>query len=196
MAVGDLYQLTIMGRLHGQRILNVLHYGVSVAGPTNPIEDLVTQWRADCETHWLACHSNEYTLDGYLSQKIRPLPITASYEEAPLALAGSSGNNSLPTSMAVVLTKRTDLAGRSYRGRIYMAGVPITFELDSELTGAAMNVYDTLADDLESPIVTAGGTTFIPVLFRRSADVAREITQVIPRSTLRNQRRRQVGRGI
>jgi hypothetical protein len=196
MAIGDLYQLTVMGRCHGQTILNVLHYAITTEVGITQLTDLVTTFRTTCEAHWRACHSAEYTLDGYLAQKIRPLPINASYEEGPLVLAGTGGAQALPTSVAAVLTKRTDLAGRSYRGRVYLSAIPTTFELDSELTGAALNVYQTLADDLEQILAAGAGNAFTPVLWRRSAELARPITQFVPRQVLRNQRRRQVGRGI
>lgn len=195
MAISDIYQLTIVGQLHGQTILNVLHYQQSGGSALNTSQELVTEWRAFCEAHWLACCSNEYKIVGYICQRIRPLPVMAAYESGALNLSGTVAQNSLPTSMAAVLTKRTDIAGRSYRGRIYMAGVPATYEDDSEITGAASNVYGAVATDLVGPMTDPANNTWAHVLWRRKVGQSQPITSVVVRATLRNQRRRQVGRG-
>lgn len=196
MAIGDIYQVTVKALLHGQTILNVLHYLREDAGAGNGSEDLVTQFRANVEASWRDCCSNELVITGYLGQRIRPVPITSAYEVSGLALAGTVVQNSLPTSVAAVITKRTANAGRSYRGRMFMAGVPVTFEIDSQITGAAENLYNALAGDIMSGISHPSGAEFGPVLWRRSANLAQDLTQMIARVPLRNQRRRQVGRGI
>lgn len=195
MATQDVYRLTVLGRLHNQRIIQVHHYRQTTTEPGDNSAQLTAAWRVANEPSLLACLSNEYSQEGYLTQRIHPLPVNAAYELPTPSLNGSVVVSSLPSSVAAVTTKRTLFAGPKYRGRNYYAGVPTTHELDSKLTASAMNLWGTYASNLEVPLVSLGGISFTPVLFHRSTSTNTTVFTCIARDILRNQRRRQVGRG-
>lgn len=64
------------------------------------------------------------------------------------ALGPGNGGRSvpcLPEEDAVVIRKKTGLAGRTHRGRIFMPLVPAEFQIDGRLTDDGMSAYQDLA---------------------------------------------------
>lgn len=196
MAVGDIYSVIVRGRVHSQTTMNVFHYRVSIDGDADDADGLVAAFAANCQTEWLACCSDEWELTGYICQKIHPLPVLSAFTQEVAFSAGTVAGNSLPSSVAVVMTKRTNLGGRVGRGRTYMPGVPSSFEDNSEITDAGYATYLALANRLDNSLTSQIGGSYTPVIWHRTPRTSDSITQFIPRTTLRNQRRRQVGRGI
>jgi len=196
MSLEDIYQLTVDGTLHGQKILNVFHYRQFTDHPLDRSDALADAFEGVVKVPYLACLSNEYSLNGFSVQKVWPLPVLAAYQKAFVAVPGAIAADSLPTSVAVVIKKKTALAGPSHRGRIYLAGIPKTHEDNSMVTGAGTNLHNALADALSNNLVGIGGPGFAPILWNRDTHIATQIEDFEATTTLRNQRRRQVGRGI
>lgn len=196
MAVGDVYSLVVKGKVHNQTTMNVFHYWCSITGDADDADDLVAAFRTNCETQYLACCASEFELEGYICQKIHPLPVLASFTQGVAFTVGTGGVESLPSSVAVVLTKRTSIGGKAGRGRVYMPAVPVDFEADSVLTGGALGTYTNLANKLDDPLTVANGGVYVPALWHRASRTHHSLIGVTPRNVLRNQRRRQVGRGI
>jgi len=196
VAVNDIYSLIVRGRVHGQATMNVFHYRVNVDGDADDADGLVGAFRTNAENYWLQCCSAEWELTGYICQKIHPLPVLSAFTQEIGFSPGLVEGNSLPSSVAVVMTKRTGMGGRRGRGRVYMPGVPASFEDNSEITDAALQTYDALGARLDTPLTSAIGGVYVPILWNRVLSEALTIIQYVPRTTLRNQRRRQVGRGI
>lgn len=194
MAINDRYRLTVIGSLHGQTIMNVLHYNVITLG-ANPDASMAPAWLTANKAKWLACHSNEYTMESILVQKIHPAPTSLAVQTAVAAGVGTVAQNSLPTSVAAVLTKTTLFAGPRWRGRLYLSGVPETFESDSQISILGQTAYNVLGASLASVLV-AGGNEWDPVLYHRDDHSVVILQTIVCRPVLRNQRRRQVGRGV
>jgi hypothetical protein len=196
MPAGDIYTLTVIGEHHNQTVMNVFHYRVQTGTIEDDSAQIITAWRNNTETTWLNCFSEEYFISGYFCQRSWPKPVLQGFTLSTAFLPGTEPGNSLPTSVAVVLTKRTALGGRSGRGRTYLGGVPTAFEADSQLTGAAIQTYNLLCAKLDDTLNTVNGTTLHPIITDKLFATAKPITSYVTRSILRNQRRRQVGRGI
>jgi hypothetical protein len=197
MAVNDIHQVVVRQLLHSQTILNVLHYRVSVDGGAATPSDLATLITNNVIPQFKQCQSNELTHVDIVVQKIWPLPPFVPIFSAVAAGAGSIAQNSLPTSMTAVITKRTAFAGRKYRGRVFVCGVPITLELDSQITAAGLILYNNLAAVLDDAQTSAlGANAWVPIIWHRVPKTFDTVVSADARPILRNQRRRQVGKGV
>jgi len=167
------------------------------------VEDTdLQQATADGQAWWLSF------LKGALSSVAHLNEITATdltSEGAPQyrALVGENGNNAgsyTPTNVAVVMSHRTAKRGRSYRGRSFIGGLPIT-QVDTPTTLAAStatafaNGFASLRGTLDTHgldhVVASrqhNGVTTSP------AETNEVITTVVD-TLLDSQRRRLAGRG-
>lgn len=197
MAVNDVYQVTLESRMHGQAILNTFHYKEAIPEVTNPIpeQELSNSFIAVVASPWLALLSNECSHISVLCQKIHPVPPFVPYLNVTGAGAGGIAVSALPTSVALVITKRTLLAGRKYRGRTFVAGMPVTQEDDSGVAAAAILLWNVVATAMTATLLGNEGA-WAPVIFHKSDGTTNFITTCLTRPILRNQRRRQLGKGI
>jgi hypothetical protein len=194
MAVNDTFSVVLRGRLHGQTILQVLHYRETTAGVGNAAVALATAIDGTIPSKLKDALSNEWEHLDVTAQKIHPLPVLTPATVATAAGPGLNAVPSTPSSVAAVITKRTPFAGPGFRGRSYFAGVPTTSETDSELNGVGLIDFGNLGDALIAD-QTNGAYTWSPCLWNRTLNVATFITGRTVQPVLRNQRRRQVGRG-
>lgn len=123
-------------------------------------------------------------------------------EISPLPLAGVCSDDAtggeappgLPGQDSGIITKTSDLSGRTYRGRCYVP-FPYTAAQDDDDTPTA-DYVDRLAvfagDFLTTQNVTAGGGLAVckPVLYNRVTTVITPITGFTPRKLWATQRRR------
>jgi len=194
MAVGDFYRVTIVGELHGQLIETVLHYRESVSAGAGGASVLATEMDLAFAAEVLPILSGEFTYEQTPVQKFKPAP-----PEMAVAVNTGSGNggvaeSSLPSSSCAVVKKRTTLAGRKYRGRIFQAGIPITMESDSAITGGyAASLQAAWVDTFTT--VSSGGYTFVPVLWHKASNTTTDVQSLLATLPLRVQRRRELGRG-
>jgi len=195
MAVGDIYQVTPRQLLHGQAINNVFYYRETVLASVAPAVNLAIRFGTVVIPLMKAAQSNELSHVDIVVQKIWPLPPAMPVVNSTFAGLGSVVENSLPTSVAVTVTKTTAFAGRKYRGRLFMAGIPATFEIDSLVTVAGQAVYNALAAVMDD-VLTQAGDSFQPILWHKGPKTFDDVLAAHCKIVLRNQRRRQVGKGI
>lgn len=196
MAVNDVFQVTVVGAIHAQTTLNVFHYRTSIAGTdTDILGAIANTFQTVTSNAWQNCTSDEFEIIGYAVQKILPLPISNAFTKF-VSVVGLVAGDALPSSMAAVITKRTLLGGAANRGRTYLAGVPLSFEVNSTISNAGLTLIQALGDKLDDNLVTAGNTTLEPVILHRQTNTVTPIKSTLARVVLRNQRRRQVGRGF
>lgn len=202
MAIGDVYQTNIRYTISGQRAITVLHWQVtedvgaadadkeqkladylaSTANPGDFMSQLVTVLPSDC------------VVDQVDAQAISPLRLA--YRTAPVGLAGDleAGNN---PAVDVVITKRTDLAGRDQVGSIHQPGIPSTMIVGGLIDNAyrvdVLEVWDTLL----MPIMVDGTEWSLALLHTPPAVPATSlITNMAVKPEARVMQRRVVGRGI
>jgi hypothetical protein len=139
-------------------------------------------------------------LDFWICQKIYPKPrgfgLITTIDEP-----GTGPAPACPTAVAAVITKQTAFAGREYRGRTYVAGVPVQFETNSVLNAGATLTLQHIADAMATPLQVNSQAAFLPVVagyYPKAVNtwVWNNITTCVARNILRSQRRRQVGIGI
>lgn len=109
---------------------------------------------------------------GILPVQCRMARVSAMWKSGAVQVEGVSGNNPvvggvsgsdiLPEEDAVLLRRRTGLAGRSKRGRVFLPYVPETFQASGTLTQAARTAYSTFGGLMMSTLSTGTGQDFEP----------------------------------
>ena len=87
-----------------------------------------------------------------------------------MAYDGTSGGDSgfeLPTQVRGLISWKTALAGRAYRGRSYLPTPTVTFNtVDGGPTSTCLTAWAGFATFLQAPVVT-GGSTWVPGIYHR-----------------------------
>lgn len=197
MATGDVVQARIIGTLHTQTVLNQFYY-TAQSGPGNVVPFL-DRFRVACANPLLPLVSSEYNMTRIEGQRVSPRPLTFLASVA-VAQPGTVAGVSVPSSVALTISKHTQFAGRKYRGRWYIPGLPAADQSFSTVLTAKMTQWQTYANLLDDLLTDADGTVWAPVLshgYIPNTEVLgfTVITSCIANQILRNQRRRQVGRG-
>lgn len=194
----DIYQVTISGLLQGQTCQNVLHYQVTAdADYVSFGAGVLDWWNNKLAAHLILNISSDFSWTNLRIQKLWPLPAFFPID-IPVLQQGMSENTSMPSEVALVITKQTILAGAKYRGRVYLAGIP--FNEMTPTTGlwkaTTISALQLATEDLAAniPSIPSGGT-LKPVIYHRSTHSTTAINSAVARNVPRAQRRRQIGRG-
>jgi hypothetical protein len=131
-------ELVLIGRLHGQQIVNVHAFEASAAEEATFLSDsladasaiaLRNDWVTNMQALWLAGISNEYALVTIGSQVVER-PATVSHrlgrqDRLPTGTGlGTTATASDAPAVAAVTKWRSLVATRHARGRTYQAGIP------------------------------------------------------------------------
>lgn len=122
-------------------------------------------------------------------------PIQASYE-FPVSppLAGAIVDHRGSTTTAPVITWRTSLAGRSYRGRAYLPGLPRISAQDDQLDSSIVSrmvAYAVDAQRIEQVVPAA-----VLAVLSKKLGLATVVLSAVARVIAGTQRRRNSGNGI
>jgi len=132
---------------------------------------------------------------GVSVQRIFPLPRTVASINVTLAGPGSALGGLQPSQVAALVAKRTDFAGRSFRGRAYVPFPADTFQAadgnpaTTFVTGELLT-FANLIDDTLTAGVLLDTVDLKPVLWKLPVGPATPVTQTIARALWATQRRR------
>jgi hypothetical protein len=203
---GDVFRFTMQIRAENQ-ITETTHDYMSTVFAVDPavaMAALQGQWLANVAIPYQAVTANDGLFYGCimqcLSSQFPPSLVS------PLAANGTGGVNHLPLESSAVVSRYTALKGQHGRGRFYPSCLPVAFSnagaaAASELTNAAVGLYQALGTALLLPVVAAG-VTLNPVIASRptapSVLVTRAqlVTSYLCQVDLGSIRRRKLGRGI
>lgn len=205
MILGDIFVLRVFCRidipgLNAQNALNVLHYRASAQVGAGATElEVATKFSMDVNATYKGLIVNDATFWGVSCQKIEPLPVGDQFVTIVDRGIGSDLGEVLPTTTCGILTKRTGLAGRRNRGRVY---VPFMGEGQNEPTGVPTAAYrvalGALAFLLVSPFVVVVGANQLacqPVIYHKGLlPRTSDLTQIEVRPYWATQRRRSTAR--
>jgi hypothetical protein len=111
-------------------------------------------------------------------------------------IPGGSGVEE-PGAVSATVKFMSDFAGKKYRGRWYMPGVPASFVTGGNINSTGLTAYRALGAFLATPITTSAVRHYIPVIFHRTDPTApTPITASDAGPNVQTQRRRLSGRGI
>lgn len=152
--VPDTAQAEIRMSLFGQAIENVLHFVVT--GGWNPI--LLASLAATLADWWISEYSDFTTTDLTLREiYVKDIAVEGGAEVTDISAAGETGSiitQTAPSNCCACVSFRTGQSGRSYRGRSYISGIPISYVLENVLDSAAaidiIDSYNTLAANLSA----------------------------------------------
>jgi len=114
---------------------------------------------------------------GMLVQKIFPAPAAAHVIDQTSAGPGSAGTGTLPGEVAGLTKCGTSLAGRAFRGRMYVPypdHANLTTD-QTELTTSGVGLMGAVTTPMYSPVTVTGGgglSQFSPVVWHRKANKA------------------------
>jgi hypothetical protein len=192
-------QVNFVGRLYGQQTVTTFFYALTPDTATDPADPLALAqamydgFGSEFEDHL----SSEWSWAAVEVRDPRAAPIWAS-AELPVAGNGVLGDPSCPPSVAAVITRKTALAGRRYRGRVFIPAVPAANHLEGQLTDAALLDMQDLANNMALPqnvTLPSGTYVMIPQVWSRLLQTGQTIVNCLARRVLRSQRRREIGVG-
>lgn len=193
LIAGDVLLTTIQGSLFGQRTITTFHWAITSIPPNTNLLTVLTNLEANLLPDFRTLLSQDWDGIELTGRRLFPGP-TRSYSVA-INGSGLVVATSCPPSVAGVISRFTNQAGKKGRGRIYVPAVPVSWHLNGLLTMAGQNAYDAFRGRLDLPTNLAGPVTLEPVLFTRP-NTAVNVEGSAVRTILRSQRRREIGVGI
>lgn len=207
MAVGDIFRTAIIGALNAQSVVNVQHWRQSTANSSglSEVESLARGVDRSIVEQMALYQSNDVIYGAIESRTFNAPGVPISGYDLAISRAGGIESPACPPTVAVVVRKRTAYLGRKYRGRNYIAGIPVeSVEVGQVNAGALSDWVDTAGLFSQSITWTTGGSpTFQPVIAALDGSVIVApvgvrwnviISSALDR-VLRSQRRREIGVG-
>lgn len=201
-AVGEVFQYTFTQSYVGQTTENVIHFRARTIGtPTAAdLRAVADRWVAHMATV-------QVTALQYRATRIKQMTPIGFDEMLHLSptLTGTIGAAGAPTTIAAVITKRTGTAGKSHRGRMYLAGFPAGWGSDiisvgsgpADIANYANLLLTKFGDAGDDPTMVAGVySRTIGGEFPFTLAGWQAITRWDPQLLLGNQRRRRLFVGI
>lgn len=201
-ATGDIYQVTYQYLVEGQTCENVIHYRGLVPALTK------TQVRTSANFYWTTISpgiSNLVTFPSMIIKQMTPLAFDETISAPTPTTAGVSAAPPINNTIALVVTKRTGVAGKTHRGRIYFPGIPTTQADQAGLNTAGAAIWLTITNNLMATYGPSGTDLNLQIgVYSGSIGgfnpftVAgwQPLTSLDVQPIFGNQRRRRIGVGI
>lgn len=199
MAVGDVFEMKVIGRFLEQAHYNVLHFKAVAWTGTGPTAgEVFTEFENEIKPLYLACLSDVFTLLGYEFKRIKPTLGAIAQQGATAPTVGDITGNPAPSYVAAVIAERSILISKKGRGRIYIGGQS---EANTEatngnlFTSTYMTALTALAERLEDPLIVTGGTgtaELQPAVYSKALGQANEVYECLPSSRPHTMRSRKV----
>lgn len=190
---------TIFSTQEGSQRVNTFSYAWtgSTTAPT------VTQLNAMAQNFWTAVGTLYTTMlcgnvnvQNVETRWLDPLgpPIVGGYT-VPQPHPGTSPGNATPANAAVVLSWRTGLAGRAYRGRTYLPGIGESSQVNSTVNSSYITAATALANALVA-FNNGGGIVGVQMVVASFVkQLLNQILFVVIDNAIDSQRKRLIGRG-
>lgn len=199
MAVGDIWQGKLLWVYEGQNCETVLHYVQTGAGnDADTATALVDFLDATLAVNAVAAMVDSCFTNFQTAQKIFPGPPTVALV-AGSAHGGTLDEIGMPSSVSGNVKKKTPIAGPKYRGRSYFMGMPASgIDQATGLWNVTQQgrLFDIGTAMLQAVGVDDFGPHLWPTIFHRGDNTNTRFTAFSVDPVPRNQRRRQIGRGI
>jgi hypothetical protein len=196
MAAGDIHRISIVGDWSGTDLaVNTFHFRMKSSGgtPAGAVAYLVTQWVSLIKGY----QSNTFTWRYANVISVNRTPPVSSIINTGFPQVGAVATDTLPYQVALVCSLRTQYAGRSYRGRLYVPAITEAQNTAGRFTSTITSAFETYLADMLAGVGSGGSnadyewgcwsqklTQFNPYV----SDVVREVPGII--------RRRRIGTGV
>lgn len=195
MAVGDIIKVRFLATRGSQLGQNIRHYRISteVTGGAT-YQEIADNINTTASPLYRELLSSAATFQGVAVQKIQPLPMLLEFMSTGTPGAGLRSGDPLPGQCSGIITLRTSLAGRAFRGRAY---VPFPAEMSCDEGSQTTALYFGDLQDLGGFLVTGvtvvgatGTTTLVPGIHRRGTSQIQDLVGFTARNVFATQRRR------
>lgn len=206
-SVGDMYEVTALGRCLNQRIMLTAHYWLAQIN-ANVDENTVMQALLDdmaggnndpghWETAYLNCLPTNYTLEGWRVQLIRPIRMAYVWRQRD-QLGKHSGTTEIPN-LSACLTMRSRASGRRQVANRHIGPVPTDTmtvnngRLSPTYKGFLVTLGEKMIENVEIPI---HGGILVPIIPHPGNNLQFDVIRsYIVQDTVRTMHRRTVGLG-
>lgn len=222
-AANGIYKIAVIGTVAGQRHIHTLHFRSTLAGSAVGmaedvyLADLLSTWQTGCRTAYRAVFSTSHApVQQYQIRKVCggvPLPAGSDVAESAGNQGGTintgavGGGEEAAPWLASVVTERTALAGRRYRGRFFLGGLYEGFIQGADVVSTRVSTVQAYADALVATFVTPLETTVNGKLFvfsrtqslvpgTQCQQAGADVRSLQPRTTLATMKSRKAGSGI
>jgi hypothetical protein len=181
VAPNGIYKLAVIGTVAGQQHIHTLHFRSTVGGPAVGsaedfyMQELITAWQTAARTAYRNIFTTDHLpVQTYQVRKVcGTLPLPAGLDEAEAGAnqggtingaAVGAGEAAAPW-LANVVTERTGLAGRRYRGRFFLGGLYEGFIAGAVVGAGRLTPTNAYAAALLGAFVTPAEATVLAKLF-------------------------------
>jgi len=208
MAIGDVYRIAYVGTWNGQQVVNVFHF--KMKSNVEPVSTAATYLTTALYSLYKTKVQNTLTWNLVQGRKLT-IPLQGLDYNLPTPQVGSNAVASQPMTHAVVVSLRTQYAGRRYRGRLYLPGLNSTYISNGNIATTDRNAIQTYFDDMVAAVGSTGSNADLQwgVWSRVVGEVKNAsghvtsydyngftpITSTIVRTILGSMRTRAIGRG-
>jgi len=206
LVVGDIINVRVRGNLFSQNVITTFCYKLGVQGSSTDTNTQLSAFNAAFKTSinspyafMLAAISSSWGGLQIVSQQVTP----GMSVQVKTSISGDVGGRGVANTanLAYVVSKNTELAGRSQLGSWHLPGVDVTDIDDGFVEVAQIARLQAFADKAVLPFtVVALGAQWIPQIFHRNnppvaPSTASSIYQTTVRDTVRTMRRRTINVG-
>jgi hypothetical protein len=199
MAIGDIYKVALVQKLRGHAMVNTFHYVINQPPTSGDVVDAIHSGFSDIVMGKINNVQSVQVANVRIEiQKVFPAPIFVrrDYQETG---GGTNTQPAVSDAVALVVRRKSVLAGRRKRGRIYVGGV--SSSLFDTATGQFQILNITTAALLEATVykdLSNSPTNFSAsaVLFDRKLNLFTPLVTGFFDPIPRTQRRRQLDIGI
>lgn len=187
---------------NGQNCYNVMHYLVPSGFTSTDMIQWASQWITAWKSNVRGGSPTSLAINAVEVADLSPTPKATILEPGGSSNIGTAASPAMPTSVTPCVSLRTDIRGRSFRGRVYHVGMTeaqiIQDSIDAGFIATLESFYNTLRVLTAS---TSGNVANLVILSYyhlgalRGSPVATQVTSVQCDPFVDNQRRRLAGRG-
>jgi hypothetical protein len=198
--VPNTVEVEVIFEMQDQVVENTLYYANETPSLEN-VTSLLEEINTAIQDQLIPLLSSAITLVRLVATLISVVDGFVVTNTTGMPVSGGGSDDALPSNVALCISKRTALRGRSARGRNYIAGIPLDARetqdtLTSAFTSGVVSAFETIlgagADGGWVPVVVSRFHSGAP----RTTGVTNPITNVIVTDNIMDsQRRRLPGRG-
>jgi hypothetical protein len=187
-------EVTLAARQHGTPVINRFYVRVGEAPTSEDLEDVADVVDAWITNHLAALHPTSFFYDT-ITVKDMHVANGSEFQLVPTTPHGTSVGTPVPNNAALVVSMRTALTGRNYRGRQYVGGLVTAYITDSTHVSEAaaasvLSIYQELLDAIETATFSLVVVSkWLNNALRVIADVHTVLTLIV-NTTIDSQQRR------
>lgn len=192
MATGDIYRLTVLfnDSAGGNEMVNVLHYKQvgGIVEPT-PAQDLLEAYLAEAAPAHAVPVSSTFRIYKLEARGVTDPTAGADLSFVPI-VGGQTSGDTMPFQTGSLVSWKTGLIGRSFRGRTYLPPYTENGQTAGSLTSAMLTALGVFGVEAVNLPATASYGEWQLVIWSQVLTVATDVVNGIPSTYTAIQRRR------